>query len=157
MGDREHDPYRVLGIGAEATAADIARAYRRLARAMHPDSRPGDPAAAGQFRALAEAYGVLSDPARRAAWDHRHPRQPDPRAAAPRPASPDLWPLPPTVHPAHPPRPPASPLHGAALRAGPVRIEPPARSGRGQQQIPYNDAVRARLLYWLVAGLEQPW
>jgi DnaJ-class molecular chaperone len=35
----QRDPYDVLGIGADATGADIARAYRRLARAVHPDSR----------------------------------------------------------------------------------------------------------------------
>jgi DnaJ domain len=73
MSDRERDPYRELGIGRDATAADIARAWRRLARAVHPDSRPGDPAAAAQFRAVSDAYGLLSDPARRAAWDHQHP------------------------------------------------------------------------------------
>jgi curved DNA-binding protein CbpA len=38
MSDRERDPYQELGIGRDATAADIARAWRRLARAVHPDS-----------------------------------------------------------------------------------------------------------------------
>jgi curved DNA-binding protein CbpA len=43
MVDREPDPYQILGIGADATGADIARAWRRVARAMHPDSRPTNP------------------------------------------------------------------------------------------------------------------
>ena len=71
----ERDPYQALGLGADASTADISRAYRRLARALHPDSQPGDAAAADQFRAVSDAYELLSDPARRTDWDRRHLRQ----------------------------------------------------------------------------------
>lgn len=154
----EPDPYQVLGIGPSATGADIARAYRRLARAVHPDSRPGDPAAAGQFRALSEAYGLLSDPARRAAWDHRHPPRPAPRNASPRAAAaarPVLWPFPPAVQvwPTSGP-----PVHGAALSAGPVQIQPAAPEGTGQPARPADDPALARLLAWLLGPRpEWPW
>jgi curved DNA-binding protein CbpA len=154
----ERDPYQVLGIGPGATGADIARAYRRLARAVHPDSRPNDPAAAGQFRALSEAYGLLSDPARRAAWDHRHPPRPAPRSAPPRAAAaagPALWPFPPAlqVWPASRP-----PVHGAALSAGPVHTQPAAPEGTSQHARPADDPALARLLAWILSpGPEWPW
>ena len=61
--------YQLLGVPREASREDIAQAWRRRARAEHPDSRPGDAAAAGRFRALAGAWRVLGDPARRAAYD----------------------------------------------------------------------------------------
>ena len=67
--DRDH--YRVLGIPPHATAPEIRRAYRRLARRHHPDHNPR-PDGAERFRALAEAYAVLNDPARRAGYDHAH-------------------------------------------------------------------------------------
>jgi len=119
MSHRHPDPYRVLGIGSDATSAEVARAYRRLARAVHPDARPGDPAAAGQFRALTEAYGLLSDPARRATWDQLHRPRPAARSGHRRPAGPDLWPSPPVqLGPA------GRPVAGAALRAGPVHVQP---------------------------------
>jgi DnaJ domain len=153
----ERDPYQVLGVGPRATGADIARAYRRLARALHPDSRPGDPAAAGQFRALSEAYGLLSDPVRRAAWDHRHPPRPVPRNGPPRAAAaarPALWPFTPAVQvwPASGP-----PVHGAALSAGPVQVQPAAPEGPGQRT-PGGDPALARLLAWLLGpGPEWRW
>jgi curved DNA-binding protein CbpA len=63
------DLYQLLGVRPEASREEIALAWRRRARAEHPDARPADADAAGRFRALAEAYRVLGDPARRAAYD----------------------------------------------------------------------------------------
>jgi curved DNA-binding protein CbpA len=65
------DHYRVLGIPRHATTPEIRRAYRRLARQHHPDHNPR-PDGAERFRALAEAYVVLNDPARRAHYDRAH-------------------------------------------------------------------------------------
>ncbi len=58
------DPYTLLGIGPGASAAEIKRAYRALAREHHPDRNPGDPASEGRFKAIAAAYELLTDPAR---------------------------------------------------------------------------------------------
>src|SRR2546421_5444592 len=63
------DLYQLLGITQGASREEIALAWRRRARTEHPDSRPDDADAPGRFRALAEAYQVLGDPARRAAYD----------------------------------------------------------------------------------------
>lgn len=63
------DVYVVLGLGREATIADIKRAYRRLARKYHPDINPGDDTAAAIFRHIAEAYETLIDPGRRRQYD----------------------------------------------------------------------------------------
>jgi molecular chaperone DnaJ len=62
------DHYEVLGIGRVATAEEIKRAYRRLARELHPDTNP-DPGAETQFKEVAHAYEVLSDPERRQRYD----------------------------------------------------------------------------------------
>jgi molecular chaperone DnaJ len=64
------DPYLVLGVPRQATAAEIARAYRRAARASHPDS--GGPGSAERFRAVSDAYDELRDPRRRASYDRSH-------------------------------------------------------------------------------------
>jgi molecular chaperone DnaJ len=63
------DFYIVLGITRDASLPDIKRAYKRLARRFHPDINPGDHTAAGRFRDIAEAYAILSDPARRRQYD----------------------------------------------------------------------------------------
>jgi molecular chaperone DnaJ len=63
------DFYLILGIAREATPNDIRRAYRRLARRLHPDINPGDGAAAAQFRQVSEAYETLIDPDRRRLYD----------------------------------------------------------------------------------------
>ena len=63
------DLYVILGVGRDATLADLKRAYRRLARKFHPDINPGDRRAAAQFRQIAEAYETLSDPDRRRRYD----------------------------------------------------------------------------------------
>jgi molecular chaperone DnaJ len=62
------DHYEVLGIERSAGAAEIKRAYRRLARELHPDTNP-DPSAETEFKAVAHAYEVLSDPERRQRYD----------------------------------------------------------------------------------------
>jgi curved DNA-binding protein CbpA len=63
------DYYRVLGVSQDASAPEIRRAYRRLARQHHPD-RNRKPDGPQRFRTVAEAYAVLNDPARRARYDH---------------------------------------------------------------------------------------
>jgi molecular chaperone DnaJ len=63
------DYYEILGVARDASTEDIKRAFRRLARETHPDSNPGDPQAEGRFREIAQAYEVLSNPQRRAAYD----------------------------------------------------------------------------------------
>src|SRR5690349_19606685 len=76
------DLYEVLGVGPAASGEEITRAWRQRARTEHPDTRPRDAGAAARFRALAEAYRVLGDPARRAAYDQAagHPSRPQDRA-----------------------------------------------------------------------------
>ncbi|MBK1664544.1 molecular chaperone DnaJ [Rhodospirillum rubrum] len=63
------DPYRILGVGKDATPDDIRKAYRKLAKASHPDLHPGDPQAAATFRELAAAHDILGDSAKRARFD----------------------------------------------------------------------------------------
>jgi molecular chaperone DnaJ len=63
------DFYQVLGVGKDATAADIKKAYRVLARDHHPDSNPGDTAKHERFKAVAEAYDVVGDPEKRTKYD----------------------------------------------------------------------------------------
>jgi len=61
--------YDILGVASDASAAEIKRAYRRMARRHHPDFNPGDAAAEERFKRLREAYDVLSDPTTRRAFD----------------------------------------------------------------------------------------
>ncbi len=63
------DFYALLGVTPAASAADIARAYRRLARRYHPGVNPGDRAAAERYRQLQDAYAVLADAERRREYD----------------------------------------------------------------------------------------
>jgi len=65
----QKDFYAVLGVGKEASAEDVKKAYRKLARANHPDSNPGDTAKHEKFKAVAEAYDVLGDAEKRARYD----------------------------------------------------------------------------------------
>ena len=65
----KRDYYEVLGVGREAGEADIKAAYRKLALKYHPDRNPDNPQAEEQFKEASEAYSVLSDPQKRAAYD----------------------------------------------------------------------------------------
>src|SRR2546421_12426408 len=63
------DYYEVLGVDRGADDAAIKKAFRRLARELHPDVNSHDPQAEEKFKEAAEAYEVLSDPERRATYD----------------------------------------------------------------------------------------
>jgi curved DNA-binding protein CbpA len=122
------DPYETLGIRRDASSAEIARAYRLRARELHPDARPTGPDAGDQFRIAAAAYELLSDPARRAAYDLRarpaRSAQGEPASQGPRPPGPTDG----SILTSH-----AAP----AVRPGPVRIEPLP----GQSASPHDDAA----------------
>lgn len=63
------DYYAVLRVDRQASLLTIKQSYRKLARQLHPDLNPNDAAAVEQFKALNEAYEVLSDPAKRRQYD----------------------------------------------------------------------------------------
>jgi molecular chaperone DnaJ len=65
----KRDYYEVLGVARSASDGDIKSAYRKLAMKYHPDRNPGDKAAEEQFKLCAEAYAILADPEKRAAYD----------------------------------------------------------------------------------------
>jgi molecular chaperone DnaJ len=65
----EKDYYKALGVPKDASQADIKKAYRKLARELHPDKNPGDAAAETRFKEVSEAYDVLSDESRRKEYD----------------------------------------------------------------------------------------
>ena len=149
-GSQDPDLYQLLGVPRGASREEIARAWRRRARAEHPDSQPGDAAAVSRFRALAGAWQVLGDPARRAAYDRALGHdQPTPAAAAPaaraqRPA----WGASMTRAP------------GPPLRAGPVQVSgsygPQRAGGRDEEEIRL--AILAALaLGYLARDWDQLW
>src|SRR5207302_3388154 len=68
MATTKRDYYEVLGITRNATPEDVKRSYRKLAVKFHPDKNPGDPHAEEKFKELGEAYDVLMDADKRAAY-----------------------------------------------------------------------------------------
>jgi DnaJ-domain-containing protein 1 len=113
------DLYAVLGVAPSAGAAEIAGAYRRRVREVHPDTRErtvDTPDVQADLRAVQEAYLVLRDPVRRAEYDaecRAHDPERRPRGV----------PVPVRVR-----RRPA-PVREVLLRAGPVRVDPLPRRG----------------------------
>jgi curved DNA-binding protein CbpA len=134
------DLYKLLGVPQEASGGEITRAWRRRAAAEHPDRRPRDAAAPARFRALTEAYQVLGDPARRAAYDRSigdRAAAPEGPAEAPAGRSRHGSGVPVTVRPAgRGPEPP--------LRAGPVRVDTPRSTAAPRAA--EDDAVRLAAL-----------
>src|SRR3954468_1904479 len=63
------DPYAVLGVSKTATADDLKKAYRKLAKKLHPDHNPGDKKAEERFKEVSSAFEILGDPKKRALFD----------------------------------------------------------------------------------------
>src|SRR6185312_4854597 len=74
VAGRMKDLYEVLGVKKDASADEIKKAYRKLARQHHPDKNPGDKAAEERFKEIQGAYDVLSDPEKRKQYDQLGPR-----------------------------------------------------------------------------------
>jgi molecular chaperone DnaJ len=64
-----HDPYTALGVSPDASADEIKKAYRRLAKKYHPDSTGGDKAKEAKFKEVTTAYDIVGDPKKRAQYD----------------------------------------------------------------------------------------
>jgi DnaJ-class molecular chaperone len=63
------DLYSVLGVAKTASAGDVTKAYRKLAKKLHPDLNPGDKAAEDKFKQISHAYSILKDPEQRGKYD----------------------------------------------------------------------------------------
>src|SRR5918911_2729966 len=77
----KRDYYEVLGVNRDATEEDLKKAYRRLAMKWHPDRNPDNPKAEEHFKEAKEAYEVLTDANKRAAYDHYGHAGVDPASA----------------------------------------------------------------------------
>jgi curved DNA-binding protein CbpA len=146
------DLYQLLGVPRDASREEIAQAWRRRARDEHPDARPADAGAPDRFRALAAAWQVLGDPARRAAYDRAlaHAGQPAASITVRRRPGPGV---------AGGTTPPVR-VAGPPLRAGPVRVEggpgPAPRADSGDEDARL--AVLAALaLRYLARDQDRPW
>jgi curved DNA-binding protein CbpA len=141
-GRPAQDLYQVLGVTREASGGEITRAWRRRALAEHPDARPGEADAPARFRAVAEAYQVLGDPARRAAYDRALGDQPAPyvRPAYVQPGDMRPGDMRPGGRAAEPP-----------LRAGPVWVEVPGTAPARDAYGVDDDTVRLAALAELAA------
>ncbi|MEO9138431.1 MAG: molecular chaperone DnaJ [Jatrophihabitans sp.] len=71
MSNVEKDYYKALGVAKDASPSDIKKAYRKLARDLHPDNNPGKPEAEAKFKEVSEAYGILSNVAKRKEYDEQ--------------------------------------------------------------------------------------
>ncbi|HWC98503.1 MAG TPA: molecular chaperone DnaJ [Candidatus Sulfopaludibacter sp.] len=69
MSPPKHEYYETLGVPKKASADDIRKAYRKLARKYHPDLNPGDKSSEDRFKNVQEAYDILSDPKKRQMYD----------------------------------------------------------------------------------------
>lgn len=132
--------YQVLGVPASASAEAIKQAYRRLANQLHPDKHGGDVRYEEQFKAVAAAYRVLSDPGRRAQYNFQlqhatHQPTAPPRPAAETYAGPSVYNM--------PEPPPAGP---------PLRTRSPAgaRERHYQQRVPRQQVRFNKQDFWLV-------
>ena len=63
------DPYSVLGVAKNASSEEIKKAYRKLAKKLHPDMNPGDKKAEERFKEVSSAFEIVGDPKKRALWD----------------------------------------------------------------------------------------
>ena len=155
-GGRGTDLYELLGVPRGASGGEITRAWRRRALAEHPDRKPRDAAAPARFGALAEAYRVLGDPARRAVYDRsltgRDADMPQgPAAGAPAGRARHGFGVPVVVRrPGRVPEPP--------LRAGPVWVEVPPPAPRTAEDEMARVAALAELaVRYLDGGWGWPW
>src|SRR5690349_1064930 len=69
MATQTKNPYEILGVSKTASADEVKKAYRKLARQYHPDRNPGDASAEERFKEVQGAYDLLSDPEKRKQYD----------------------------------------------------------------------------------------